>query len=98
MGQACGQQQAEQWAVGILGLRIGREVPVDDLGNAHAFEQGSDDGQRAEGATLLGGGLAEPVETHDEAPVRGEGTRPSEGSTGPAQEEQEHPTVGVKRR
>src|SRR6202041_1696894 len=66
--QSSGQKQSQKRAISILGLGVGGEMMVNDVGDAHAFEQGSDNGQGAEMATLLTRGRTEPVDTHGKSP------------------------------
>src|SRR3974377_1638509 len=48
-----------------LGLRIGREVPIDDLGNLHPLQQRPEHRQRAEVAALGRRLVSVPCDGHD---------------------------------
>src|SRR5262249_36503297 len=64
VAEACGEQQAEDAAVGELPLGIWRQVGIDDVGNVEALEERGDEGQRAEGAGRVGDGGILPSEGH----------------------------------
>src|SRR5262249_62212447 len=54
LAEACSEQQAEDTAVGELQLGVWWQVLVDDAGDTEALEQRCDEGQRSEGAGLVG--------------------------------------------
>ena len=64
LAQPGGEQEAEDASVGESQLRIGWQVAVDEGGNVEPLEERCDEGQGAQGQSLVGEGRAVPGVRH----------------------------------
>ena len=64
LAESGGEQETEDAAVGEGQLRIRWQVAVDDGGDVEALQQRSDEGQRAEGQSLVAEGRSVPGVRH----------------------------------